>query len=94
MIDPAAERALLEDMARYEIHPGTNIKWDAGFVRFTHPHGAKKNDTGWYKVHSDGQPSGSYDYHGSPHGTITWTYKARRGWKLFPTRMDGLSHFA
>ena len=75
MIDPAAERALLEHMADHGIHP-PNIQWDAGFVRFTHPHDGKKNDTGWYKMHSDGQPSGSYDWHGSPHGTITWTFKA------------------
>ena len=69
-----AEAELLEEMARHNIHP-PSIKWDAGFVRFTHPADGKKNDTGWYKVHSDCRPSGSFDYHGSSHGTITWTYK-------------------
>ena len=75
MIDPDAERDLLADMASRDMYP-TSIEWDAGFVKFTHPADGKSNDTGWYKVHSDGQPSGSYDWHGSPHGTVTWTYKA------------------
>lgn len=69
-----AEDSLRADMAQYGLHP-PEIHWDTvKHVRFTHPSDGKKNDRGWYKVHSDFPPSGSYGAHGIV-DTVTWTHK-------------------
>jgi putative DNA primase/helicase len=71
-----AEDALRAEMAQYGLDPGT-IVWDSVKIqRFTYPTGEKKNDRGWYKVHSDFPPAGTFGCHGvTPRSGIPWRYK-------------------